>query len=337
MTSLKEQLKHKIDFKTKPLGSLGMLEEIAVQIGLIQNTLSPVLNKPTHIVFAGDHGLSSEGVSSYPKEVTYQMVLNFLNGGAAINVFCHQNNIQLKVVDAGVDADFDKSANLIHAKIGKGTKNILHKPAMSRDECQLAMKKGSTIVQHEFDNGCNIISFGEMGIGNTSSASLLMSKFCNIPIEQCTGRGTGHDDAGLKRKIEILTKVINKHLINHDPLEILSTFGGFEIAMMTGAMLKAFELKMIILVDGFITTSALITAYNINKSILANCIFCMQSDENGHKLMLEYLKAKPLLNIGLRLGEGTGAAIAFPLVQSAVKFLNEMASFESAGVSNKSE
>lgn len=331
---MKEALQHKIDFKTKPLGSLGKLEKIALQIGLIQNTLSPELKRPTHIVFAADHGLADEGVSPYPKEVTFQMVMNFLNGGAAINVFCRQNNIDLKVVDAGVDFDFPVDANLVHAKIAKGTKNILKEPAMSLEICQKAIDKGREIVKAEFQKGCNIISFGEMGIGNTSIASLLMHKFIGFPIEECTGKGTGHDDEGLKKKIAILKEASTKYNVN-EQMEILSTYGGLEVAMMCGAMLEAKNNNMIIVVDGFIVTSALIAAYHIDKSILDNCIFSHCSGEKGHKLMLDYLKAEPLVNLQMRLGEGTGAAVVYPLIQSAVCFLNEMASFESAGVSNK--
>ncbi len=331
---MKEILQRKIDLKTKPLGSLGKLEKVALKIGLIQNTLSPELKKPTHIVFAGDHGLSDEGVSLYPKEVTTQMVLNFLNGGAAINVFCRQNNINLKIVDAGVDYDFPAESNLIHAKIAKGTKNILKEPAMSMELCQQAMNKGREIVNTEFESGCNVISFGEMGIGNTSAASLLLHKYTGHPIEKCTGRGTGHDDKGLKKKIAILKNASLKYNIT-EPFEILATYGGLEIAMMCGAMLQAKSKGMTILVDGFITTSALLAAYKIDKSILDNCIFCHFSQENGHKYMLEYLGAEALVDLNMRLGEGTGAAVTYPIIKSAVLFLNEMASFEDAGVSNK--
>ncbi|HEY4787556.1 MAG TPA: nicotinate-nucleotide--dimethylbenzimidazole phosphoribosyltransferase [Bacteroidales bacterium] len=328
------QLQHKIDNKTKPLGSLGVLEQIALQIGTIQNTLSPELKKPTIIVFAGDHGIVDEGVSPYPREVTMQMVMNFLNGGAAINVFCKQNDINLLVADAGVDFDFEPSLPLIHAKVGKGTRNILYTAAMTAEECQKAMDQGGGIVTLQHHKGCNIIGFGEMGIGNTSSASLLMSKFCQLPIEKCVGRGTGLDDEGLQNKISILRRALEKHPSAITPTEILATFGGFEIAMMAGAMLKAAELGMIIMVDGFITTSALISAYHFNKHIVKNCIFSHQSDEQGHKLMLDFLNVKPVLNLGMRLGEGTGAAVAYPVIKAAVSFLNEMASFESAGVSN---
>jgi nicotinate-nucleotide--dimethylbenzimidazole phosphoribosyltransferase len=331
---MKNALQHKVDFKTKPLGSLGKLEELAVKIGMIQNTLSPELKKPTHIVFAADHGLVDEGVSAYPKEVTYQMVMNFLMGGAAINVFCRQNDIDLKVVDAGVDFDFPQDANIFHVKMGRGTKNIMKEPAMTIELCKETMDKGRAIVNAESQKGCNIISFGEMGIGNTSSASLLMNKYTGIVIEDCTGRGTGHDDEGLKRKIAILKAASTKHNVS-DSLEILATYGGFEIAMMCGAMLQAKDNGMVIVVDGFIVTSALLAAYNIDKTILDNCIFCHCSGEKGHKAMLDYLGGTALVDLGMRLGEGTGAAVTYPLIKSAVFFLNEMASFETAGVSNK--
>ncbi len=331
---MKQALQKKIDLKTKPLGSLGKLEKIAHKIGLIQNTLSPELKNPTHLVFAGDHGLTDEGVSKYPKEVTFQMVMNFLNGGAAINVFCRQHNINLLVVDAGVDYDFSEELNLIHAKIAKGTKNILKEPAMSMDVCIQAINKGKEILNQDFKSGCNIIGFGEMGIGNTSAASLLLHKYSGHSMEECTGRGTGHDDEGLRKKKAILKQASEKYTVS-DPVEILATFGGLEIAMMCGAMLQARKNGMVILVDGFITTAALLAAYQLDKSILDNCIFCHCSAENGHKYMLEYLGVEALVDLNMRLGEGTGAVVTYPLIKSAVLFLNEMASFEDAGVSEK--
>lgn len=332
---LKEQLQHKINNKTKPLGSLGKLEEIALQIGQIQNTTTPELKKPTILVFAADHGLADAGVSPFPKEVTEQMVLNFLNDGAAINVFSKQNEINLKVIDAGVDADFGNDTNLIHAKIANGTKNILESAAMTIEECKKAMKTGGEIVEEQFKSGCNIIGFGEMGIGNTSSASLIMSKITGLSVDECTGKGTGHDDEGLKRKKEILKQAFGKYQLNGDPIEILSTYGGFEIAMIAGAFLKSTELNMTIMVDGFIVTSALLVAQKINPEILNNCIYTHASNEQGHIKMLEYLNAQPILNLEMRLGEGTGAAVVYPIIKSAVNFLNQMASFEDAGVSNK--
>lgn len=331
---MKEKIQHKIDMKTKPVGALGKLEEIAKQICMIQNTLTPELINPTHIVFAGDHGLADAGVSPYPKEVTAQMVLNFLNGGAAINVFCRQHKIDLKVVDAGVDYDFDPEADLIHEKIAKGTKNMLQESAMTEVECNDAMLKGASIVQEVSESGCNTISFGEMGIGNTSAAALLLHKFSGASVENCTGRGTGHTDEGLQRKIAILESVSSKY-DTPDPIAILATYGGFEIAMMVGAMLEAKNKGMLILIDGFITTSAVLVASEMYSTILENCIFCHCSDEQGHQLMLEYLDVEALVDLGMRLGEGTGAVVCYPLIESAVLFMNEMASFESAGVSTK--
>jgi nicotinate-nucleotide--dimethylbenzimidazole phosphoribosyltransferase len=286
------------------------------------------------LVFAGDHGISKEGVSKFPQEVTYQMVMNFLNGGAGINVFTKQHGIEIKVIDAGVAFDFEPHPNLIIEKIAYGTESFLHGPAMTEDQCIIAITKASDIVKEVHKDGCNIIGFGEMGISNTSSATMLLSALCDIPVEKCVGRGTGIDDNSLERKKNILQQsYINNPIDNSDPIQVLSTFGGFEVAMMTGAMLQSAELGMILLIDGAIATSALLTAFKINPNILDYCIFCHKSRETSHTLMLEHLGVtKTLLDLGLRLGEGTGAAIAYPIVQSAVIFLNNMASFESANV-----
>ncbi|PQJ73040.1 MULTISPECIES: nicotinate-nucleotide--dimethylbenzimidazole phosphoribosyltransferase [Polaribacter] len=328
-------LQRKIDFKTKPIGSLGMLENIAIKIGRIQNTLTPKITAPSIVVFAGDHGITkSKKVSPYPQEVTQQMVFNFLNGGAAINVFCKQNKINLKIVDAGVNANFDENKELISAKIAKGTKDFSLEKAMTTLQCKAALEKGKEIVNNLFQNKCNTIGFGEMGIGNTSSAALLMSYFTKIGIENCVGKGTGLDNEGLQQKKNVLTEVYQKHIKNIDsPTEALATFGGFEIVMMAGAILEAAALKMTILIDGFIVTSALLAANAIDKNVLDYCIFTHSSGEQGHQKILDFLKVKPILNLGLRLGEGTGAAVALPIIQSATLFLNEMATFESANVS----
>lgn len=331
---MKQKLQHKIDFKTKPLGALGHLEEIALQIGLIQNTLTPELKNPSMLVFAADHGIVEEGVSPYPKDVTWQMVMNFCAGGAAINVFCKQNGINIKVVDAGVDFDFPADAPIINAKIARGSKNMLHEPAMSIAECEAAMTKGAEFVKAEAASGCNIIGFGEMGIGNTSPSSLLMHKFLGLPIEECTGAGTGMIGEKLDYKTSVLKKVSEKHSPS-TPLDILATFGGLEIAMMVGAILEAKKQNMVIMIDGFIATAATLTAIQMDAAVRDNCVFCHSSDERGHKLMLEHLQAKPVLSLGMRLGEGSGAAVAYPVIKSAVTFLNEMASFEEAGVSNQ--
>ncbi len=327
------QLQQKINDKTKPLGALGQLEYLALKIGCIQNTLSPTLSKLTIVVFAGDHGIATEGVSLYPQSVTYQMVLNFLAGGAAINVFAKQHNINLHIVDAGVNHEFESHPQLLNYKIAPGTKNFLKKPAMTKQQCEQAIGQGATLVKDIHQAGCNVISFGEMGIGNTSSASMLAHFLAHIPLEDCVGKGTGLDKSGVTHKLTILQQAIAKHPMDGNVLKTLSTFGGFEIAMMAGAYLQATELKMLILVDGFIATSALLVAVKLYPAILDYCIFSHQSQEKGHRLVLKYLKAKSLLNLEMRLGEGSGAAVAFPIIQSAVHFLNEMASFESAGVS----
>lgn len=340
---LEARLQQKIDAKTKPPGSLGQLEAIALRVGLIQRTTEPRLDRPTILVFAGDHGIARHGVSPYPQEVTAQMVRNFLSGGAAINVFCNVNDIALRVVDAGVAVEFnatDYNSGLIDAKIARGTNDMLAGPAMSGEQCVAAIERGRELVRAESAAGSNLIGFGEMGIGNTSSAALLMSVYCDLPVNECAGRGTGLDDAGLAHKVEILSRAREAHAevaAKGDPRDVLATFGGFEIAMIAGGMLEAARLGMVILVDGFVATSALLAARAIEPSVLANCIFAHASEENGHRAMLEQLGAQPLLDLGLRLGEGTGTALALPLLRAAVAFLTSMASFASAGVSDRGD
>jgi nicotinate-nucleotide--dimethylbenzimidazole phosphoribosyltransferase len=244
--------------------------------------------------------------------------------------------MQLRVIDAGVNHQFESNPNLIDAKIGMGTASFLHESAMTQQQCEQALTIGASLANKEIESGCNVLGFGEMGIANTSSASCLMSVMCGLPIAQCAGRGTGLDDAGLAKKIDILREAIEHHALNgQKPMQVLATFGGFEIAMMAGAMLGAAEHKAVLLIDGFIATSALLVAAKIQPNILDYCVFAHCSGEAGHKQLLDYLGAKPLLDLGLRLGEGTGAAMAYQLVQAAVNFLNDMASFESAGVSEK--
>ncbi len=331
---LKEELQNKINLKTKPLGSLGRLEALALKIGLIQQTTSPRIYNPAMLVFAADHGIADEGVSPYPKDVTWQMVMNFCAGGAAINVLCRQNGWELQAVDVGVDYEFPADLPIEYRKIRKGSRNMLHEPAMTVDECRKAINLGAEMVAKEAKTGSNTIAFGEMGIGNTSASSLLMHKFTGMSVEECTGRGAGLDDSQLDRKTLLLKEISQKYEAG-TPDKVLATFGGLEIAAMVGAFLEAKKQNMVILVDGFIATAAALTASKMNASVLENCVFCHQSDEKGHKLLLDYLGAEPLLDLGLRLGEGTGAAVALPIVRSAVAFLKEMASFEEAGVSNK--
>jgi len=337
-TSLRETLQGRIDGKTKPIGALGRLEELALQIGLIQGTAHPRLTHPHIVVFAGDHGIAATGlVNPYPQAVTAQMVLNFIHGGAAINVLCRQHNIALKVVDAGVNFDFTTEDSLLHEKIAHGTRNYLEDDAMSRNEAIRAMDAGRAIVKNLHQEGCNCIGLGEMGIGNTSSAALIMSFVTGIPVEECCGRGTGVNDTQLETKISTLVKVHKKHAAaitaSPDAITILQHIGGFEIAMMAGAYLQAAALNMVILVDGFITTAALLLAVIEDEKVKDHCVYSHTSGEKGHLRMLKYLNARPLLDLGMRLGEGTGAAMAYPVLQSALAFLREMASFESAGVS----
>jgi nicotinate-nucleotide--dimethylbenzimidazole phosphoribosyltransferase len=329
----KAALQNKINQKTKPLSALGQLESLALQIGLIQNSLSPVLQNPSIVVFTGDHGVSVEGVSAYPQCVTAQMVINFLAGGAAVSVFSKQNGLDLLIVDSGVNADLPQHPKLHNAKIAKGTRNFLNESAMTQTQCLDAINSGAAIVLARFESGCNCIGFGEMGIGNTSSASLLMHALTDISLQDCIGRGTGLDDKQLENKQRVLQQATQFRSNAKTPLEILAAFGGFEIAMMVGAYLQAAQLKMLIMVDGFIATSALLIAAKLFPNVLDYCVFSHVSDENAHADLLKELKAKPLLNLNLRLGEGSAIALAFPLIQSAVTFLNEMASFEEAGVS----
>lgn len=335
--STKAKIQHKIDQKTKPLGALGILETLALQIATVQHTLTPKLENPTILVFAGDHGIASEGVSAYPQAVTHQMVLNFLAGGAAINVFCKQHQIALKIIDAGVVYDFESNPALIDAKIAKGTHSFLSQPAMTHPQLELCFEKSKALVQQIHQTGCNVIGFGEMGIGNSSSAALLMSYLCELPLAQCVGRGTGVSDAQLAGKLALLQQAKEVHGKLTKAEDVLQCVGGFEIAQMCGAMLAAFEQNMLLLVDGFIASSAFLAAYHIKPKIINNAVFCHLSNENGHQRILEYLKATPLLSLNMRLGEGTGCALAYPILQSAVAFLNEMASFEEASVSKRTE
>jgi nicotinate-nucleotide--dimethylbenzimidazole phosphoribosyltransferase len=331
--SIAETLKTKINSKTKPQGSLGMLEQLAQQIGEVFQTLEPKIIQPNIVIFAADHGIANHGVSAYPQDVTRQMVSNFLEGGAAINVFCKQNNIKLSIVDAGVNYDFALNANLVSAKVGKGTESFLYGPAMSKTEFDLCFLKGKFVVETIAKTGSNCIGFGEMGIGNTSTASVLMSIITQIPLDQCVGKGTGVSDKKLSEKQLLLQKAIDNYSGAPALKNKLAYFGGFEILQMASGMLTAYENNILILVDGFICSVAFLIAHQMNPAIIKNAIFCHCSSEQAHLKVLEFLEVKAILNLGLRLGEGTGCAIAFPIIQSAVGFLNQMASFESAGIS----
>ena len=332
-------LQQKIDQKTKPLGALGQLEKVAKKIGLIQQRLDPEFGQPHLLVFAGDHGAAKAGVSAYPQDVTWQMVENFLSGGAAINVFARQNEMHLAIIDAGVAHDFGKRSGLINAKVALGTANYIEQPAMSAEQCAAAIERGAEISRNLSANGCNVVGFGEMGIGNTAAASLITHCLTGVALADCVGRGTGLDDAGLARKQGLLEQALTRYRSTgggNEPLAVLAEFGGFEIAMMVGAMLGAAEAKMTLLIDGFIVGSAALTATKLFPALIDYCVFCHHSAEAGHTAQLQALNAEPLLDLGLRLGEGTGAALAYPLVLASLNFLNEMASFASAGVAEKS-
>lgn len=337
---LQQDLQNKINNKTKPLHALGKLEKLALQIGLIQNSLSPALNKPQLLLFAGDHGVVSSGVSPYPQEVTQQMVANFVQGSAAINVFCRQNNIAIDVIDAGVNGDLS-SLDIHHEKVAMGTANFLERPAMTEQQFQQAKETGARLVKEKYESGCNVIGFGEMGIGNTSSAAILLSVLSQTPIEECVGRGTGLDDAGVEKKAALLKSAIEYHHKNLentapdniDPEAVLQIFGGFELVMIYGGVLQAAALKMVVLVDGFIVSAAVMAAIQQFPEVKGYCVFSHLSDENAHKKMLDFLQVEPLLQLNMRLGEGSAVAVTYPLIVSAVNFLNEMSSFDSAGVS----
>ncbi|MBX9849419.1 MAG: nicotinate-nucleotide--dimethylbenzimidazole phosphoribosyltransferase [Rhodocyclaceae bacterium] len=327
-------LQAKIDSKTKPLGALGQLETLALQLGLIQQRLTPQLSQPHILVCAGDHGAARAGISAYPQDVTWQMVENFLAGGAAINVFARQAGMQLVVADAGVNHDFGARPGLLDVKVAHGTASYLDGAAMTTEECAAAMQHGADVVARLHDAGCNVLGFGEMGIGNTAAASLITHCLTGAPLSACVGRGTGLDDAGLERKQALLAQALSGAKIARDDAPaVLAHFGGFEIAMLAGAMRAAAARRMVLLIDGFIVTSALLVATRLSPEVRACCIFAHCSAEAGHRLQLQYLQAEPLLQLGLRLGEGTGAALAYPLLQSACLFMDEMASFASAGVS----
>lgn len=334
---LLKDIQYKLDNKAKPVGSLGYMEDIATQIALIQNSLNPILKNPTILTVASDHDIIEEGVASAPADVTWQQVLNFLNYGGAIGLFCKVNNIRLRVVDAGVNHDFAPHPRLINAKIRKGTRNFHNEPAMTTQECNSAISNGMDIIDGLHASGTNIVGFGEMGIGNTTPATAILSVITGKPVSECVGPGAGIPPKGVIHKQMVIEEAIKLHGRVTDPLEILRLYGGLEIATIVGGMHNAARLGLIILVDGFITTAAAIIACAIDKNISDYMIFCHTSKEGGHKIMLDHIGVKPILDLNLRLGEGTGAAIAYPIVNASVELITNMTSFEETGVINTSE
>ena len=330
--SLQTAIQQKIDNLNKPKGSLGRLEELAMQICLIQQTLDPSLAHPCHILFGGDHGIEREGVSVSPREVTWQQMINFTRGGGGVNMFCRQHGFKLRIVDVGVDYDLSNIPGIINRKIARGTKNFLYEPAMSEEEFNQAIQIGSDLVDECIAEGCQILSIGEMGIANTSPSSIWMHLFGNIPLEDCIGAGAGLDTPGIRHKYEILSKAVEHFSLLTPRSSLLSYFGGYEMIAAIGAMLRAAEKHLVILVDGFIMTACALAAIRLYPDSQDYMIFTHCGDESGHKMMLDIIGAKPLLHLGLRLGEGTGALCAFPIIDSAVRMINEMNNFDNAKI-----
>ncbi|VTU19392.1 Nicotinate-nucleotide--dimethylbenzimidazole phosphoribosyltransferase [Variovorax sp. SRS16] len=330
--ALAARLQHLLDNKTKPVGALGRLETLGLWLGSILGSESPALVAPQMLVCAGDHGLAARGVSAYPSDVTWQMVENFLAGGAAVSVLARQHGLALTVVDCGVRHDFAAREGLLIRKIAPGTADASLGPAMTEAQCEEAIANGMAIVRALPGNA---VLLGEMGIGNSSAASMLLSRLTGQDIDGCTGAGTGLDAAGRAHKRKVLRGVLELHADANAPLAALAAFGGFEIATLVGVVLRAAEERRVIVVDGFIASAAVLVAHALRPQILQRCVAAHESAEPGHRLLLSYLGLTPLLQLDLRLGEGSGAALAWPLLESACRILREMASFESAGVSKQ--
>ena len=334
--SIQTAIQEKIDNLNKPKGSLGRLEELAMQICLIQQTLEPSLAHPCHLLLGSDHGIEREGVSVSPREVTWQQMINFTHGGGGVNMFCRQHGFKLRIVDVGVDYDLSKVDGIIDRKIARGTKNFLYEPAMSEEEFDRAIQIGSDLVDGCAAEGCRILSIGEMGIGNTSPSSIWMSIFGDIPLKDCIGAGAGLNNAGIRHKYDVLLQAVSRYKSILLPLTSyllpLRIFGGFEMIAAIGAMLRAAELHIVILVDGFIMTACALASILLYPDSQDYMIFTHCGDESGHKMMLDIVGAKPLLHLGLRLGEGTGALCAFPIIDSAVRMMNEMNNFDNAKI-----
>lgn len=333
---MRQAIIDKIDNLNKPKGSLGRLEELALQICLIEQTLHPTLHNPCHILFGADHGIEREGVSVSPREITWQQMINFTRGGGGVNMFCRQHGFKLRIIDVGVDYDLAMYPEIINRKIANGTANFLYEPAMSIEQYQQALNIGAEMADACFNDGSDIICMGEMGIANTSPSSIWMSLFGNIPLEECVGAGAGLGNEGIRRKYEILNKAVENFKSSSvdcsNAEEIIRYFGGFEMVAAIGAMLRAAECHLIIMVDGFIMTACALAASRLYPDIIDYMVFGHSGDEGGHARMLGLLNAKPLLSLGLRLGEGTGALCSFPIIDSAVRMINEMNNFQNANI-----
>ena len=333
---MRQAIIDKIDNLNKPKGSLGRLEELALQICLIEQTLHPTLHNPCHILFGADHGIEREGVSVSPREITWQQMTNFTHGGGGVNMFCRQHGFKLRIVDVGVDYDLAMYPEIINRKIANGTANFLYEPAMSIEQYQQALNVGAEMADACFNDGSDIICIGEMGIANTSPSSIWMSLFGNIPLGECVGAGAGLDNEGIRHKYEVLNKAIENFkssgLDCSNTENIIRYFGGFEMVAAIGAMLRAAECHLVIMVDGFIMTACALAASRLYPDIVDYMVFGHSGDEGGHARMLGLLGAKPLLSLGLRLGEGTGALCSFPIIDSAVRMITEMNNFQNANI-----
>ena len=333
---MRQAIIDKIDNLNKPKGSLGRLEELALQICLIEQTLHPTLHNPCHLLFGADHGIEREGVSVSPREITWQQMINFTRGGGGVNMFCRQHGFKLRIIDVGVDYDLAMYPDIINRKIANGTANFLYEPAMSIEQYQQALNVGAEMADACFNDGSDIICIGEMGIANTSPSSIWMSLFGNIPLEECVGAGAGLDNEGIRHKYEVLNKAIENFkssgLDCSNTENIIRYFGGFEMVAAIGAMLRAAECHLVIMVDGFIMTACAIAVSRLYPDIVDYMIFGHSGDEGGHARMLSLLNAKPLLSLGLRLGEGTGALCSFPIIDSAVRMITEMNNFQNANI-----
>ena len=333
--SFEKTVQQKIDNLNKPKGSLGRLEELAMQLCLIQQTLTPSTAHPCQLLLGGDHGIEREGVSVSPREVTWQQMVNFTLGGGGVNMFCRQHGFHLRIVDVGVDHDLSSIPGIIDRKIACGTCNFLYEPAMTSEQFDQAIQTGSDLVDDCIHEGCRILSIGEMGIGNTSPSSIWMHLFCNIPLQECIGAGAGLNNEGIRHKYEVLSRAVDRFSLSahHTSIdEIIRYFGGFEMVTAIGAMLRAAERHLVILVDGFIMTACALAATRLYPASQDYMVFTHCGDESGHRRMLDFLGAHPLLSLGLRLGEGTGALCAFPIIDSAVRMINEMNNFDDAKI-----
>lgn len=338
---LRTAIQAKIDNLNKPKGSLGRLEELAMQLSLIQQTLSPALCHPCHLLFGADHGIEREGVSVSPRDVTWQQMINFTNGGGGVNMFCRQHGFKLRIIDVGVDHDLSTVAGVINRKIGPGTKNFRYEQAMSEAEYDKAIEVGAEMTDNCISEGCNIICIGEMGIGNTSPSSIWLSLFGGIPLDECIGAGAGLDNKGIIHKCKVLTEALKNFQFSIDncklstsdyQLSVIRHFGGFEMVAAIGAMLRAAECRIAIMIDGFIMTACALATCQLYPEAKEYMIFCHCGDEAAHRRMLDILDARPLISLGLRLGEGTGALCAYPLIESAIRMINEMNNFDNANI-----